>query len=153
MIQSRFLQLGGTLSTPFTLRCRENWDYSDVTTYDPDLNWEADAVTDNGSPEYRIAMPMALRAGAALTAGPVLVSGDMEMIRFNQIEYTTDPVHASLNQSTANLAIQRHLQNVANIHLGGEFGAEFPWRCGPATRSSGRRTRTCLMKKTERSIR
>jgi long-subunit fatty acid transport protein len=113
--------LGGALYTPFELKCRENWDYSDVTTYDQDLNWEADIVSDNGSPDYRIAMPLAVRAGAALTAGPVLVSGDVEMLRYNQIEYKTDPSSMALNQATANLAIQRHMQNVTNIRAGGEF--------------------------------
>jgi hypothetical protein len=121
MVRSRFVQFGGTVSTPFTLRCRENWDYSDITTYDPDLNREADVVSDNGGPEYRIAMPLSLRGGAAFTGGPLLVSGDVEMIRYNQIEYKTDPSASVLTQAEANLAIQRHLRNVANLHLGCEL--------------------------------
>jgi long-subunit fatty acid transport protein len=115
------LQVGGALSTPFTLRCRENWDYSDIVTYDQDMNIETDVSSASGSPDYNIAMPMSLRAGAALTAGPFLVSGDVEMLRYNQIEYKTDPSSASLTQASANSAIQRHLQNVTNVHIGGEF--------------------------------
>jgi len=121
LFKSNHLSIGGTLSTPYVLKCSEDWNYRDVTTWDKDIGTPADVVSDQGKFEYKISIPMSFRAGAALTFGPVLVSGDVEIVNFNQMEYTTDPSIESLDKTMANLAIQRNLRNTINYRFGGEL--------------------------------
>ncbi|HEX9933890.1 MAG TPA: hypothetical protein VGB38_01735 [bacterium] len=118
LFRAPHIRIGGSVATPFTLKCRENWNYRDVTT-DDGGNVEINAE-DSGSSEYRIAIPLALRGGAAFEAGPVMVSCDAELIQYNQIEYRSDPPSLSQTQATANMAIQRNLRNVMNLHFGAE---------------------------------
>jgi hypothetical protein len=121
LCRSKYVRFGGTISTPFVLKSTENWDYRDKTQWDPDINTESEAVSDEGTYEYKIYIPLAFRAGAALTYGPVLVSGDVEILNMNQLEYRTDPSIESLDQTMANLAIQRNLRNIINTHYGCEL--------------------------------
>lgn len=111
-------RFGGVITTPVTLKGKEDWDYSDVLTWDAD---STDAYSENGWSEYRIQSPWVFRAGGVSQFGPLMISGDVEYCVYSQIRYKTDPPGGTMGMSDANLSIKRNLQNRLNYRLGAEF--------------------------------
>ena len=115
--QGRF-RFGGTIVTPLTLKSDEDWNYRDV------MNWDNGASTtysDNGKFVYKIQSPWMFRFGSAVTVGPAMISGDIELIDYSQVKYKTEPPSDSQTISDANLEIKQNLQNIIDYRLGGEF--------------------------------
>jgi long-subunit fatty acid transport protein len=115
--QDRF-RFGGTIVTPLTLKCDEDWNYHDV------MNWDVDPSTtyeDNGKFVYKIQSPWMFRFGSAFHAGPMMISGDVELVDYSQIKYKSDPPSGDETQSGANLEIRQSLENSINYRLGGEI--------------------------------
>jgi long-subunit fatty acid transport protein len=115
--QDRF-RFGGTLVTPLTLKSDEDWSYRDV------MNWDDGASTtyeDFGKIVYKVQSPWVFRFGAAVDVGPLMVSGNAELVDYSQIKFKTDPPSGNMTQSGANLEIKQNLENVINYCIGGEI--------------------------------
>jgi hypothetical protein len=121
LFKSRNVSLGAALETPLTLKSNEDWDYRDVMVYDSDMNLPDETNSASGVFEYKIRMPMVIRMGAAVQAGPILIAGDTEFVQYGKIRYRTEPSAEGLDMAAANLSIRDNLRNVMNLRVGGEL--------------------------------
>lgn len=119
MFKSSFFQFGGTVVTPVSLTAKEDWSYNETTTYDD--GFESADSTDSGYNEYSVRSPWVFRGGLALKQGPIMITGEAEVLDYSQIKYTTDPAEGGENMAGVNLDIKRGFRNVMNYRVGGEL--------------------------------
>ncbi|MBN1782809.1 outer membrane protein transport protein [bacterium] len=121
------LSFGAVIITPATMKAKENWDYLDDPIFEADVPDSTigyyppyyDSYSDYS--EYKIRSPWIFRFGTAVKQGPVLVSGDIELIDYSQIKYITDPAFEMTSKASANILIRQRLRNVKNISAGAEL--------------------------------
>jgi long-subunit fatty acid transport protein len=120
------LRVGIAFVSPVELRAKESWDWSDTyTAMEKDTFLVDSLVSDSGNDEYKIQCPWIIRGGIAGNIGPVLLSGDVELVNYSQIQYTTEPPSDSWNKTQANLAIQNNFKNALNYRFGAEITLPF----------------------------
>lgn len=112
-------QLGGVIVTPVTLTSKEDWEYTETTTWDDGYR-SADS-TDDGYWDYKVRSPWIFRIGGALKPGPLMVSADVEFKNYSQIKYTSYPPAAGYTMTDMNIDIKENLRNTMNWRVGGEF--------------------------------
>jgi len=112
-------RFGCAVETPLTLTAKEDWSYQEATDWDTGVR-NAD-TTSSGFSEYKIRSPWVFRIGSALTAGPIILSVDVEFIDFSKIKYKTDPPVALYSMAEANLRIKKNFTNRINPRFGAEL--------------------------------
>ena len=115
----RFFQVGGVIKSPVTLTAKRDWDQ--VEEIIPYTTNDVELYEDNGTIDYKIQSPWIFRAGGAITAGPLMVTGDVELYDYSQIKYKTDPPEDGTTMAQANRDIRGNLQSTVNYHVGGQI--------------------------------
>ena len=120
---NKYFQLGAAIHTPVTLKGKRDWDYFiSETVYEGYEDEQEDDVTDEGFFESKVQMPWQFRIGGAIHAGPVMLTGGVELIDYSQIQYKTDPPDDTyLNRSEVNAAIRRNFRSTINPKFGCQF--------------------------------
>jgi long-subunit fatty acid transport protein len=116
---NKVFRFGGTLVTPVSLRGKEDWDYTEVTSWDD--GFRSTDSTDFGFWEYKVQSPWIFRLGGAINPGPLLVSADVEFKNYSRVKYTSYPPEGGYTMADVNFDIKQNLQNTMNWHVGGEF--------------------------------
>ncbi len=112
-------RFGGVIVTPVTLTAKEDWEYTEATTWDD--GFRSSDSTDSGFWDYKVRSPWILRVGAALKPGPLMISGDVEFKDYSQIKYTSYPPEVGFTKADVNLEIKENLRNTMSWRVGGEF--------------------------------
>ena len=112
-------QLGGVIVTPVTLTSKEDWEYTETTTWDD--GFRSTDSTDGGYWDYKVRSPWIFRIGGALKPGPLMISADVEFKNYSQIKYTSYPPTAGYTMADMNLDIKENLRNTMSWRVGGEF--------------------------------
>jgi long-subunit fatty acid transport protein len=124
MVVREHLRIGATILSPVSLRASETWDFSETFTWDS--GEQEPGPSGNGEQRYRLRFPWVFRGGAAASFGPILLTGDAELVNHTQIQYTTDPPESKWNKTQANLAIKHNFKDRVNYRLGIETGLPVP---------------------------
>lgn len=115
-------QLGGVIVTPVTLMGKEDWEYTETTTWDQEFGgFRSTDSTDGGYWDYKVRSPWVFRIGGALKPGPLMISADVEFKNYSQIKYTTNPPTAGDTRADVNIDIKENLRNTMSWRVGGEF--------------------------------
>jgi len=112
-------RLGLVVETPVNLNASEDWEYSQKTRWDDGVTTQD--TTDSGLWEYSVRSPWKIRLGGALSLGPLLLSGDVQLTDYTQIRYSSDPAETGSDFSDTNLDIRRNFQNTMDYRIGAEF--------------------------------
>lgn len=115
-------QVGGVVKTPVTLTGKREWDYMERETVYPGYEeFQQDDIVDSDFIDHRIQSPWVFRLGGAVKAGPLMISGDVELNDYSQMRYKTAPPEGTQTMSVANREIRRNYRSTLNYHVGGEF--------------------------------
>ena len=117
----RLFQFGGAIQSPVTLKGERDWRWTEQ--YIPNVvGEERETEWDDGFIDHKIRSPWVFRFGGAVTAGPLMLTGDVELYDYSQIEYGTDPPEGdeSYTQAVANQEIRTNLRNTMNTHIGAQ---------------------------------
>ncbi len=110
--------IGGVVKSPVNLEAKEDWDLFIRETVYPGYEPVPDSsITDYG--KFKVQSPWIFRVGAAFKYSYFLVSSDIELKDYSQIQYTTNPPVG--NKYDENKYLRRNLESVFNYALGGEF--------------------------------
>ena len=115
----RFFRFAATISTPFTLNAKEDWQESMNQVEDEDSPSENYEEVVGGSWDYGLKHPFVFSGGAVFTLLPnIVLSGDVEYTDWSQTRYTTEPPVG--DKFYENLRL-RELRPSKTFRLGGEF--------------------------------
>ena len=113
-------KLGITISTPFTLKCEEEWTSDQYWSFDNGTPDSSDIST--GFFEYKVALPYSLGLGVSLSLpGFLTIAGDIEYNDWTQVEYKTEPPLADLTREEANELIRSNCRATARLRAGAEL--------------------------------
>lgn len=117
------LQIGAMIQTPVTLTGKRDWDWirRDIPYDDSDVLIDEDA----GFVDNKVQSPWIFRLGGAITAGPLTLSGDLELVDYSQMKYKTDPPEGELTMAEANREIRQNYRSTMNYHIGGQLTIPF----------------------------
>ncbi len=112
-------RIGGSIETPLTLKGKEEWSDEDVT-HDDDGS-QIIEYSEAGQTEYKIQAPWRFRVGGSVSAGPILLSGEVVLTDYSQLKYKTMPPEGDMSMADANFALRRDYQNTTGYRVGGEL--------------------------------
>lgn len=121
---ARFFRFAATISTPVSLKAKEDWaemieQIEDADSPEKDYYYEASEAWD-----YGIKFPFVFSAGAAVTLLPnIVVSGDVEYTDWAQTRYTSEPPVG--DQFGENIDFKQNFEATATFRLGAEFTVPF----------------------------
>jgi len=117
------VQFGATLISPLTLKGKRDWDilYNEYV-YEGYEEYQLPDSTDEGFFESKVSAPWRFRVGAAVHAGPVMLTGEVDLMDYSQIKYKTDPPEGFyLNRTEVNNDIRRNFKSTLNPKFGAEI--------------------------------
>lgn len=110
--------IGGVIKSPVTLKGKQDWDY-----YYQEYVYEGyESVPDSsadGYIDYKIRSPWIIRGGVSFKLKLLRLSGDVELMDYGQIQYTTEPPVGY--KSEENSYIRHNLRSTINYAMGGEL--------------------------------
>jgi long-chain fatty acid transport protein len=118
------VRFGAVVRTPRFLTLNEVWSVDETIVYDdPTVDpWQS---SDNGEFQYKVRMPYMMGVGASYQSVgslyPMLVTGEINYIDWQQIRFRDDFPVAGINKADANRAIKRTLASRSNYKIGFEF--------------------------------
>lgn len=120
---NEFFQIGATLISPVTLKGKRDWDilYNEYM-YPGYEEYQLPDSTDEGFFESKVSAPWRFRIGAAVNAGPVMLTGEVDLVDYSQIKYKTDPPEGYyLDRVEVNNDIRRNFKSTVNPKVGAEI--------------------------------
>ncbi len=106
-------RIGATFETPVTFKGVENWRSYTLVDYDDNTYWDS---TSTGQYTYRIRKPMTINLGASLSLPLLTVAGDVSLIDWSQMEYTSPN-----DLKSENRRFVKQLRPVTRYRLGAEM--------------------------------
>ncbi len=116
---SQNLQIGGVIKTPVKLSAKRDEETTVRKTVYPGYQSIPDSSFLNFV-DHEIQSPWIFQLGGAVTIGPFMVAGDVELNDYSQIKYKTAPPTGE-TFSEANREIRKNFRSVLNTHVGGQF--------------------------------
>ncbi len=112
------LRLGAYMITPMTVTINEDWQTSEVTTFDED---PSESSSDGGQFQYKMRTPYIFGAGTAFNIAGLLLAGNVELMDWKQVRYETEPPLDGLSRAEANDQIRDNFRSTTRIRLGAEY--------------------------------
>ena len=115
-------RIGGMIKTPVTLTADREWGVRIREQMYPGYEeFQQPDSTDSGFIDYKVQHPWVFRLGGSVKAGLLLLSGDIELNDYSQVQYKSDsPEEGYMNRGEANRDLRRSYRNTMNYHIGGE---------------------------------
>ncbi len=113
------LQIGGVIKTPVKLSAKRDEETMVRKTVYPGYQTIPDSSFLNFV-DHEIQSPWIFQLGGAVTIGPFMVAGDVELNDYSQVKYKTAPPTGE-TVSEANREIRKNFRSVLNTHIGGQF--------------------------------
>ena len=116
-------QFGGVIKTPVTLTGKREGDY-----YESEWVYEGyeefqrpDSTSHFLLDDYEVQLPWIFCLGAAMTYGPLVISGDIEFCDYSQIKYKTQPPDELDGTMTeVNRSIRNDFRSTLNYRIGAQ---------------------------------
>jgi len=118
-----YFHFGAVIETPLTLTAKRDWDFLEREwVYE---GWEDEQLPDTsdaGFYDYKMKAPWKFRIGGALYIGPMMISGDAELVDYSQMLFQNDPPSVSEGtKAEINQDIRDNFRSVWNPRLGMEL--------------------------------
>ena len=120
-IISRYFSIGAVMSFPKVFFIEDEFEKFAGTTYDYDIDKDADIYYDTGIFKYRVSTPFAFGLGASFNYSGFVISGDVEYQDLSQVRYLTDTPLEGLTKGQANMDIRKSVEPVLIKRIGIEL--------------------------------